>query len=636
MALQNTELDQKTAGAVIAGLLLLLASQAALYAIPQGASEFAYEPFTPGPLPFSPMRGFTVEQLAEHAARVLLATPGLLLLTLGLARLVGAGRAAVAVPRDLHPRLALGAAVASLAYISWLLFFVYQGRAIIDDELAYRMQAMLLAEGRLGMTSPPLLYAEPFTIKALSGITGKYLFGEPLLQIPGALLGFPALLHLPLAALTLLCCYRGMKLHADSTVASWTVILLATSPTFLLSTPTGQSVSSSLCMVVLAWYGYTLVAYRGATAGALILGTAVGLGMTIRPQAMAPMGAVLVAAALWRLLRRKRLLPVALLLVSLGLWAASILAYNKLVTGAYLELPWFLIRPVERFGFGQVWDVSNYRHTLLTALQNLGVVLLRFNGWWLGWPCSLLLLWLWWRNGRAMQGAHVWVTAGVAVVLFEAGYYSTGVSDTGTVYHYELLVPAAALGANAVRQGLLGAPRFTVALLVVHFALGSVSFTAYHTMRVDRMVTAIHGDVDQALARVERPAVLYYDIRCSEVLRNGWVHSPFPRRQRSSYDSVVTYPKPPPDRLASHLALFPGRSCWYFRRNPADGKPELYRCDQARALMRRPYNNDKVEYCLSLKSTAELLGWYHPWEVVQETLDIAAFKKARNGTVRQQ
>lgn len=618
MAGERVTISTGAAACILAGLVLLVCAQVGVQvgvpSLSRGVSEFAYAPFTPAPLPFSPMRGFTLEQLSEHLLRVLLATPGLLLLAFGLARVWRGGR--LTIPASFHPRLALVASAFSLLFMAWLMFFVFRGRAIIDDELTYRMQAMLLADGLFGRVDPQLHYLDIFSIRSEVGVTGKYYPGEPLVQLPGSLVGYPALCHLPLAALTLLLTYRTVKLQAGKVVSSWAVILLASSPMFLFSTPTGQSVSTSLFAVVLAVYGLVVLVHGRPWIGALILGAGVGFGMTVRPQAMAPVGLVLVVAALIHLMPRRKFGAAVALTASLMAWAALILAYNKLITGSYLTMPWAMIKPVEHYGFGQVWEISSYRHTLLTALENLGVVSVRFNAWWLGWPSSLLLIWLWFRHGRPMDGALLWIFAGLAIILFEAGYYSTGVSDTGPVYHYELLAPAAVLGANALRQGFISAPRLTIIVLAVNFGLGSASFITYHSQRMIRLVGAIHDETDAVLAQVEQPAVLYYDVRCSETLEVGWIHTPFPRRLRSPRDGIVAYPRPPVKDIASHLENFKGRSCWYYRRNPENGKPEVYRCEQARRLFLRPYTEVTHKYCLSLKSTAAMHGWYDPWKAV--------------------
>ncbi len=597
---------------IIGGAVLLLGAYIGLAWLPEGPSEFAYHPYVPAPLPFAPNRGFTFEQLVEHLLRVLLAAPGLALLCVGIARAQRFG--AWAPSPSWHRRLALGVSMASLGMMAYMMLFVFAGRAILDDTLTYRMQAMLWAEGRLGSPDPPLYFLENFTVLSRVGFTGKYLFGEPLVQFPGALLGVPALLHLPLAALALWLWYRVVQISAGTVVACWAVILVACSPMFVYTGATGQSQPTSLFAMALAGYGYVQLAHRRPWLGALALGMGVGFGMTIRPQAMAPVGTVLVAVAMIRALGRRRLGPALLLLAGLGLWAGLILLYNKTITGSPLTLPWFLLEQSERYGFGRVYKGADFFHTPLTALENLVVASTRFNAWWLGWPASLLLFWYWFRSGRSLDGALIWLAAGAAIILFEIPYVSTGVSDTGATYHFELLLPAAILGANAVRQAFRSAPRTTALVLTLHFGLGSLGFFAFHHNRLQRLVTTIHKDSDRALAAItDRPALLLYEVHPAESLRVGWVFEAFPRRNRSRFDSVVTYPRPPRRHLEALLRHYRDRSCWYYRRHPETGRAEIYPCGKARHLINRPYSYGPGDSSLTLKSTAESLGLYDPW-----------------------
>jgi len=62
---------------------------------PHGAFEFAYAPFTPAPLPYSAMRGFTYEQLWGTCGGISLLGPALPLFCWGLLGYVKLG-----APRD--------------------------------------------------------------------------------------------------------------------------------------------------------------------------------------------------------------------------------------------------------------------------------------------------------------------------------------------------------------------------------------------------------------------------------------------------------------------------------------------------------------------------------------------------------
>src|SRR5690242_1977440 len=117
------------------GGALTLAYFVWLWLEPRGPFEFGYAPFAPAPLPYVPMRGFTYEQLWGHVARAALLGPGLALLTAGWIR---RGWPVLALSRK---RALVLAVSGSLAITAACMLFILRGRAIVDDELVYRMQA---------------------------------------------------------------------------------------------------------------------------------------------------------------------------------------------------------------------------------------------------------------------------------------------------------------------------------------------------------------------------------------------------------------------------------------------------------------------------------------------------------------
>jgi hypothetical protein len=224
----------------------------------------------------------------------------------------------------------------------------------------------------------------------------------------------------------------------------------------------------------------------------------------------------------------------------------------------------------------------------MRALENLAVVAVRFNAWWLGLPLGLGLLAAWWKLGRPRTGCAMWFWVGAAVVLFEFGYYSTGISDTGPIYHFELALPGAALAAHTVVAALERWPTGASATLAVHLIAGTGSFYVEQIARLDRLVNAIHHDADEALRKVPKPALLIYEVWPSEVRPIGWVNGAFPQRFRAERDDVLTYPRPPPARLEALRASYSGRSCYFFHRRSDTAEPLLERCDDAHALLERP------------------------------------------------
>jgi hypothetical protein len=593
-----------------AGALLSLAYFAWLLNEPRGLFEFGYAPFGPEPLPYSPMRGFTYEQLWGHLARTLLLGPGLLLLSVGWSRL------GCPTPKLDRRRAFVGASVLCVVGTAACMFLSLRGRAIVDDELVYRMQATFLREGHLAAPLGDITPPDVFTIATRLGYTGKYLPGEPIVQLLGLSLGVPALLHLPLLALTLFAWRKALQLRLGTETADHATIALALSPTVIFTSATGLSEATSLCCVALAALGYEWARARRGIQGALLAALGIGFGMATRPQTMLPAGAVFGLAVFVALARRREWLAIAMFALALSASALGVGAYDTALGGSPLKLPWFLQCGQEHFGFGRVWATERFEHTPWTALENLGVVLVRFNAWWLGFPCSLAVLVLWFALPARYRGWNVWYGVGLAIVAFEFLYYSPGMSDTGSLYHYELVLPGSLIAARAFEYARARWPAFTTAAVTLHLTLGTLGFDLEQAARMNRLVAAIHADSDHALSQITPPAILFHELRASESRPTGWVFDSFPERNRGKSDAVVTFPNLPAPLRAQVLAAYPWRSCWYYRRDPNTERPELRHCEDARELMDRTFGADE-ERPLWLRPTAYLKTDFDPFEAAR-------------------
>jgi hypothetical protein len=287
-------------------------------------------------------------------------------------------------------------------------------------------------------------------------------------------------------------------------------------------------------------------------------------------------------------------------------------AYNVALSGDPMTLPWFLQGEPEQYGFGRVWSNVNFVHTPLGALQNLLVVAVRMNAWWLGWPLSLAVLF---RRGalrRVQADAPIFVAVSLAIIIFEFGYYSTGISDVGPIYHFELLLGLCVVGAHCVLDLLRTRPQLAMAGLVVHVLLGTGSFLHEQSERLGRLADAIHREAEQVMAQLPARSLLLYDPDCSQGTRVGWMHRPFAGVTHDPRAPVVTYGRPLPEALEDFLAQFPDRACFYVHR-PAQQKVKVLECEAARALLLHPLVKNRT--CPYVRSTAERLGWFDPTRI---------------------
>jgi len=135
---------------------------------------------------------------------------------------------------------------------------VLRGRALIDDELAYGMQAGFFARGHVAGPELGVNPSDVFTIPTRLGYSIKYLPGEPLLQIPGVFLGVPALMHLPVVLVTLWAWHETLRRSSGLEIARFGTICLACSPMLMFTSATGLSHASCLMWVALMGLGLEL------------------------------------------------------------------------------------------------------------------------------------------------------------------------------------------------------------------------------------------------------------------------------------------------------------------------------------------------------------------------------------------
>lgn len=575
----STSAGARTAAAV-AGVMLAVYGVSALLWIPRGLREFAYQNPTGGnafwPLPFAPLNGFTPEQVSSHVARALFLFPSCLLLGFALQHLRPRRRStptAVVIPLI---GVALTAAIALL---------VVRGVPLQDDEATYLMQAELIARGLVADPTHPTsaAFSEPFTVFSRAGMTGMYLFGTPLVLALGLPWGMPWIGQVALVAVTLSAAFCAAARSGERSVAWLGSVMLAISPMLTFTSSGAVSQVPALAGLTLAILGLAIGGWRGG----VLLGLSLGFAFAARPQTAAPAGLALLAFYGWR----DRRLFAGTMLAGIP-WLLAIALYDHVVTGSAWQTPRAAYAgELEVYGFGNV--LRDYSHTPWKAVALAAVVLVRMNGWALGWPVSLAGPALWFALGRPHRAiVGPWGAIAAATFLTQAGYAAIGTSETGAIYHHAALPFIAFSTAAALREaGSRPWGQWVQMAAVASVLLGTTTFYVEHALRLSRLATAIEGP--RRSLSVELPALLFEDV-WGDRPQVGWVFG-IPFRERSPASPVVRYPRPARMSSFQHLMdRWRNRHCFYlwydwgssnYRLSPCR---EIERVDKRRERTARP------------------------------------------------
>lgn len=348
-----------------------------------------------------------------------------------------------------------------------------------DDEVAYQLQARILATGHVSLDGVETAdyYALPFLLNRTDGFTGAFPPGWPAVLSIGSAAGVPWLVAPLLAGLVVLLLARlASRLAADPArgrrAACFTALLVGTCP--WLAVQAGSSFSHVLSLALTAGAANLVLGSRHRAALALG-GAVVGLLTLTRP-----LNGLVVALVLGvDLLRRRQVGQLARFATFVGLGAATLVAYNLEVNGApmtfgattYLDA----VEPLlscHRLGFGE--DVGcplnhgeewpgytpvDAVETTWTRLQ--GAMSSPYGG-----PLALLPLLL--LIGAApghRGGAVLGALAGLTVAAYGLFYFRAEALGTRLLFELLVLAPLGGLAlAWATGSGRARWPRVAAAL----------------------------------------------------------------------------------------------------------------------------------------------------------------------------
>lgn len=369
----------------------------------------------------------------------------------------------------------------------------YQAHPHVPDEVSYLFQARYFARGVLDMPPPPVPAA--FDVDLMMYEPERWYSpvppGWPAILSLGVRAGVPWIVNPILNGVNVLLAYLVLGDIFGRRTARWSVILLATSPWFVLMGMNLMTHTSALLFALVAAYAVARMRRSGAFGWGVLGGAAIGAVSLVRPLEGV---AVALLLGFWSLGGRSQFriaLPqgIVLALASMAV-GGLVLPYNAAVAGSPTTFP--LMRytdvmygpDVNALGFGANRGIGwpgldpfpghGAIDVVINAALNTYQVNVELLGWSIGSVMAIALLLF---MGR-LRREDWWMIAAVAVVAgLHSFYWFSGGPDFGARYWYLIIVPCIALAARGVeevgravagrtdREGL--DPRVSVAVLAL-------------------------------------------------------------------------------------------------------------------------------------------------------------------------
>lgn len=385
-------------------------------------------------------------------------------------------------------------AVVLMAEVAASVMLVLRQTPLTDDELAYLFQAEILLEGKLTLASQPPVrrphFDNVFVINNGSWYT-QYPFGHPAVLIPGVAIGFPHLMPILLAGLTLVISCQTAQLLYGREVGVLTGLLFCVSPFYIFTSSTLLSHSSTCFLVALSLWCLALAVERKMSGFLFWSGLALGILVHFRPHLTALFGIPALALIVWSRLvsgsdgqrglwhRTRTVLGRALVLwgVGLALPIGLYFAVNYLVNDDPLITNYdvYWKRYYERkdfenttvLGFGTYpWGIQ---HTPELGWRNTWLNAVRLGFWLFGNPVLLVFTLAAVRFKLRRAWSVMFLAIPILFYGFHFFYFWPGISDTGPVFYSELipvLLIATAHGVAGAGSGRLRSARAGACLAI--------------------------------------------------------------------------------------------------------------------------------------------------------------------------
>ena len=425
--------------------------------------------------------------------------------------------------------------------ISCITLGILKQSPISDDENVYLFQTRILAQGKLALDSKPgddTLFEDNIFLVNNGKIFGQYPFGHSIIILLGYLLGFTHLTQILAAMLTVLAAFLlGRELYGVR-AGLITALLITISPMFLFSA--GTVLSHTNALFFLTWFGYFTVktVRTDKIIYPILTGLAFGAAFHIRGATTLLLTlptAVLLAFLMFRDIR-KNLPKIICLAITVGFSAGLFLFINWYVNDNPLHTnyhaAWIGKTQFDSpFGFGKgAWRIIHSpTQGFLNGVNNF----VRLNVWVFGWPLGILFIIIWAIQKGRSKIDFLLLLPIVLTFISYFFYFWPGISDTGPVLYFELLLPVALLSARGIEKSPLLLSRIIKndeksvvrMTLFVFFSIfiAFITFHYYNAKALAHLPEKLNEPYKEMKIPEGEKAVVFTDYYLKESGQSSWV-----------------------------------------------------------------------------------------------------------------
>ncbi len=364
------------------------------------------------------------------------------------------------IPRKRFPHdlIAISISIATVFVAYFVADRIYERMAHIEDEMAYIWQAQAIAGGDLVLPSPPnpKSFLIPFVIDYNGVRFSKYPPGWPVILAIGFLTGLRDWVNPLLSGLSIWLLYVLTKRITSSPTGLLAILLMLTSPMFLMLSGTFLSHTWSLVITlgfILAWLDIFLgQGDRKPTPEWLLIlvaGFSLGVLVLTRPMTALGIGIPFIIHGFVLFARGDKATLVRIVMIGLlaGVVGLLLFAWQFAVTGDALQNPYTLWWEYDKVGFGPGFGRWEGGYTPDLAWFNLRYSFNKSGGDLLGWG-NLWWLFLPFGIWSLRRKAGGWLVAGIFPGLLLAySLYWIGSWLYGPRYYFEGLITLTILSA---------------------------------------------------------------------------------------------------------------------------------------------------------------------------------------------